>query len=112
MKPMTPPPSGRPPIVIIKKSHPYPILLSLAATAMLFTPASMVYAQSDAEIEASSRKSFVFRSLLAGDAVSTHSKGGTVTLTGKVTEGSHKALAQDTVAALPGVRSVDNQIEV
>jgi osmotically-inducible protein OsmY len=37
---------------------------------------------------------------------------GVVTLTGKVFEESHKALAQETVAGLPGVKSVDNMLEI
>ena len=33
-------------------------------------------------------------------------------MTGTVSEPSHKSLAQDTVANLPGVKSVDNQLQV
>jgi osmotically-inducible protein OsmY len=40
------------------------------------------------------------------------SKDGVVTLTGTVSESSHKSLAQDTVESLPGVKSVDNQLLV
>ena len=40
------------------------------------------------------------------------SKDGVVTLTGTVAEESHKALARETVASLPGVKSVDNKLEV
>ena len=36
----------------------------------------------------------------------------TVTLTGTVTKASDKSLAQDTVASLPGVKSVDNRLVV
>jgi len=35
-----------------------------------------------------------------------------VTLTGTVSEESHKSLAQDTVAGLPGVKSVDNKLTI
>jgi osmotically-inducible protein OsmY len=35
-----------------------------------------------------------------------------VSLTGTVSEESHKSLAQETVASLPGVKSVDNRLEV
>jgi osmotically-inducible protein OsmY len=40
------------------------------------------------------------------------SKEGVVTLTGTVAEASHKSLAEDTVASLPGVKSVDNQLVI
>jgi osmotically-inducible protein OsmY len=37
---------------------------------------------------------------------------GAVTLTGIVSENFHKSLAQETVAGLPGVTSVDNRLEI
>ena len=46
------------------------------------------------------------------DDIKIHSKDGAVTLTGNVSEESHKSLAQETVAGLPGVKSVDNKLEV
>ncbi|MEZ0276630.1 MAG: BON domain-containing protein [Roseimicrobium sp.] len=112
MKPKTPPPPSRPPIGIVTIAHPYPILLALAVAFALLSHPALALAQTDAEIEASVRNSFVFRTHLAGDTITAHSRGGAVTLIGKVTEGSHKMLAQDTVTAVSGVRSVDNQIEV
>jgi osmotically-inducible protein OsmY len=41
-----------------------------------------------------------------------NSNNGLVTLTGTVSEASHKSLAQDTVESLPGVKSVDNQLAI
>ena len=46
------------------------------------------------------------------DDIKIQSKDGAVTLTGIVSEDSHKSLAQETVAGLPGVKSVDNRLEV
>lgn len=66
----------------------------------------------DEKIEASAGKTYVFRTFLAEDSIKTTSKDGAVTLTGTVSEESHKSLAQETVSGLPGVKSVDNQIEV
>jgi osmotically-inducible protein OsmY len=40
------------------------------------------------------------------------SENGVVTLTGTVNDASHKSLAQDTVASLPGVISVNNQLKI
>ena len=46
------------------------------------------------------------------DDIKIESKDGAVTLTGNVSEEYHKSLAQETVAGLPGVKSVDNKLEV
>jgi len=54
----------------------------------------------------------VFKTYLKGDEIRIRSKDGVVTLTGTVSEESHKSLAQETVASLPGVQSVDNTLEV
>ena len=54
----------------------------------------------------------MFKTYLKDDSIKTESKDGVVTLTGTVAEASHKSLAQDTVASLPGVKSVDNQLKV
>ena len=49
---------------------------------------------------------------LKADDITIQSKDGVVTLTGTVSEELHKSLAQETVAGLPGVKSVDNRLEV
>ena len=54
----------------------------------------------------------MFKTYLKGDDIKIESKDGVVTLTGSVSEESHKSLAQETVASLPGVKSVDNRLEV
>ena len=54
----------------------------------------------------------MFKTYLKGDDIKIQSKDGAVTLTGIVSEESHKSLAQETVAGLPGVKSVDNRLEV
>ena len=66
----------------------------------------------DDRIESSAKKSYVFKTYLKGDDIKIQSKDGAVTLTGTVSEESHKSLAQETVAGLPGVKSVDNRLEV
>jgi hyperosmotically inducible periplasmic protein len=66
----------------------------------------------DDRIELSAKQSYVFKTYLQGDDIKIQSKDGAVTLTGTVSENSHKSLAQDTVASLPGVMSVDNRLEV
>jgi len=54
----------------------------------------------------------VFRTYLKGDAVKAESKDGVVTLSGTVNDASHKSLAEETVANLPGVKKVDNRLEL
>jgi osmotically-inducible protein OsmY len=49
---------------------------------------------------------------LKDDDIKVKSKDGVVTLTGSVSAESHKSLAEETVANLPEVRSVDNKLEV
>ena len=62
----------------------------------------------DNRIESSAKNSYVFKTYLQADDIKVQSEDGTVTLTGTVSEESHKSLAEETVADLPGVKSVDN----
>ena len=88
-------------------------LLPVLAVALLLSNApAHAASKMDNRIEASARKSYVFQTYLKGDDIKIQSKNGVVTLTGSVLEESHKSLAQDTVAELPGVKKVDNQLEV
>jgi len=66
----------------------------------------------DDRIESSARDSYNFKTYLKDDAIKIESKDGVVTLTGTVAQDPHKALAQETVASLPGVKSVDNRLEL
>ena len=65
----------------------------------------------DDRIESSAKKSYVFKTYLKGDDIKIQSTDGVVTLTGTVSEDAHKSLARETVANLPGVKSVDNQLK-
>jgi len=58
------------------------------------------------------KQSYIFKTYLKGDDIKINSSEGAVTLTGVVSEESHKALASDTVSGLPGVKSVDNKLTV
>jgi len=66
----------------------------------------------DSRIELSAKQSYVFKTYLQADDIKILSRNGAVTLTGIVSENFHKSLAQETVADLPGVTSVDNRLEV
>jgi len=96
----------------MKMKSTYPLALIMAAGAILVTSAPLRASDTDSRIESSAAKSYVFKTYLKDDSITTKSKDGVVTLTGTVTKASDKSLAQDTVASLPGVISVDNQLQV
>ena len=85
----------------------------MAAVAALVLVALPLHAfQNDDRIVSAARNSYVFQVYLKGDDIKIESKDGAVTLTGVVSEEFHKSLAKETVAALPGVVSVDNRLEL
>jgi len=86
--------------------------LILGALVSLMVTASLVAQDVDKRIESTFRSSYVFKTYLQGDDIQIHSQDGVVTLTGTVSEESHLSLAADTAADLPGVKSVDNKLEV
>lgn len=90
------------------------VALLAAVTALLVTgvPVCASANETDDRIESSAQTTYVFKKYLKDDAIKVSSKDGVVTLTGTVSEGHHKSMAQDTVENLPGVKSVDNKLEV
>jgi len=62
--------------------------------------------------QSSFKESYVSQTYLKGDAVKAESKDGVVTLSGTVDQQSHKGLAEETAANLPGVTKVDNRLEL
>ena len=90
----------------------YFILLIVAAVGLLAMGMPVNASKVDDRIESSARKSYVFKTYLKADDVKIKSKDGVVTLTGAVSEESHRLLAGETLAGLPGVKTVDNKLEV
>jgi hyperosmotically inducible protein len=90
----------------------YRVTLMMAVVALLLISVPVHASKMDDGIKASAQKSFVFKTYLKNDDIKIESKDGAVTLTGTVSEESHKSLAQETVAGLSGVKSVDNRLEV
>ena len=80
--------------------------------AVLFTSVSVRASQTDDRIQSSAKDSYVFKTQLKDDSIDVNSNDGMVTLTGTVSDESHKSLAQETVADMPGVKSVDNQLVI
>ncbi len=93
------------------KSLLTPTLATVAAT-LLITSAPLRAADMDSRIESSAAKSYTFKTTLKDDSIKTESKDGVVTLTGTVATDSDKTLAENTVAGLPGVKNVNNQLMV
>lgn len=87
-------------------------VLMLAATVALSATLPVYASEMDDRIESSARKSYVFKTYLSADDIKIQSRDGAVTLTGIVSEESHKTLANETVAGTPGVKSVDNRLEL
>jgi len=90
----------------------YLVVLMVAGFALLAMSMPVYASKTDDRIESSAKKSYVFKTYLKDDDIKIQSKDGVVTLTGSVSEESHKSLAQETVADLPGVKSVDNKLEI
>ena len=90
----------------------FPLTLAAVVSTMLISSSPLQAASTDSRIESSAAKSYVFKTYLKDDSIKTDSKDGIVTLTGTVADASHKSMAEDTVASLPGVKSVDNQLVV
>jgi hyperosmotically inducible periplasmic protein len=90
----------------------YSICVMITAVALLAISVPVQASKIDDRIESSAKKSYVFKTYLKADDIKIESKDGVVSLTGTVSEESHKSLAQETVAGLPGVKSVDNKLEV
>ena len=97
----------------MKRKARYSLAVAAITAAWVITAGTTVRAsETDERIESTFKKSYVYQTYLKDDAVKTESKGGVVILTGSVAEDSHKALAQETVAELPGVIRVDNRLAV
>ncbi len=96
----------------MKMKAMYRVALMVAAVALLTLSMPVHATKMDDRIESSAKTSYVFKTYLKGDDIKIQSKDGVVTLTGSVSEESHKSLAKETVAGLPGVKSVDNRLEV
>src|SRR5471032_547811 len=96
----------------IKMKTMFPLTLAAVVSTMLITSAPLRAADTDSRIESAAANSYTFKNYLKADSIKTDSKDGIVTLTGTVAEASHKSLAENTVANLPGVKSVDNQLVI
>jgi len=88
------------------------VVMMLAAVALLALSMPVQASKTDDRIESTAKKSYVFKTYFKGDDIKIQSKDGAVTLTGIVANNHNKSLAQETVAGISGVKSVDNRLEV
>lgn len=90
----------------------YSAVMKIAVVALLVTSIPAYASEMDDRIESSAKKSYVFKTYLKDDDIKIESMDGAVILTGVVSAEYHKPLAQETITGLPGVKSVDNRLEV
>lgn len=83
---------------------------AMAAAVFISTTIPLFASETDDKIESSFKNSYVYKTYLKDEHIAINSKDGAVTLSGDVLDETHKPMAQDTVEALPGVKSVDNKI--
>ena len=86
-------------------------LAMIATVASTFLISSPIFAVgTDDQIESTAKETYVFKTYLKNDNIKMQANDGVVTLTGTVADISHKSLAGETVAGMPGVKSVDNKL--
>ena len=88
----------------------FPLTLAAVVSTILITSSPVRAASTDSRIESSAAHSYTFKNYLKDDSIKVDSKNGVVTLTGTVADASHKSMAENTVASLPGVVTVDNEL--
>jgi|WetSurMetagenome_2_1015567.scaffolds.fasta_scaffold55948_3 hyperosmotically inducible periplasmic protein len=88
------------------------LVLMAGLLALLIITGFLFASDTDGRILSAAQQSDVFTTYLKGDDIRIDSREGTVTLQGTVAEESHAVLAAQAVAGLPGVRSVENRLQV
>lgn len=90
----------------------YYLLFVFIVSVLFFNAVTSYSSELDDAIELSAKNSYTFKTYLKDDAIKVESEDGVVTLTGAVADAYHKLLATDTVSNLPGVKSVDDRLEI
>jgi osmotically-inducible protein OsmY len=86
--------------------------MMVAAVALLMLSVPVQASTMDDRIESTAKQSYVFKTYLQNDDIKIESRDGAVTLTGIVADNFNKSLAEETLAGIPGVKSVDNRLEI
>ncbi|MCX5880523.1 MAG: BON domain-containing protein [Deltaproteobacteria bacterium] len=90
----------------------YCLALIVTVASLFLVNGRLFASETDDRIAFSIKQSYVFMNYLKSDDIKIQSTDGVVTLTGTVTEELYKSLARETVANLPGVKSVDNKLTI
>ncbi|HEX5671053.1 MAG TPA: BON domain-containing protein [Sulfuricurvum sp.] len=85
---------------------------AMAAAVLISTAIPLFASETDDKIESSFKNSYVYKTYLKDEHIAIKSKDGAVTLSGDVLDEIHKPMAHDTVEALPGVKSIENNIVI
>ncbi len=80
------------------------------AVALCLAGTTAYATEADDLIVSNIEKTYVFRTFLSDESISTEAKDGVVTLTGTVAVDSQRVLANETAGSMPGVTSVDNKL--
>ncbi|GFM36568.1 hypothetical protein DSM19430T_12520 [Desulfovibrio psychrotolerans] len=88
------------------------VTLMTAIASLLYLGGHLYASEVDDNIVKAAKQSYVFKHYLKDDNVDVKSNNGEVTLTGTVSDDASRALARETVASLPGVKSVDNKLNI
>jgi hypothetical protein len=88
------------------------LVLMAGLLALLIITGILFASDTDGRILSAAQQSDVFTTYLKGDDIRIDSREGTVTLQGTIAEESHALLAVQAVSGLPGVRSVENRLQV
>jgi osmotically-inducible protein OsmY len=86
--------------------------MMVAVVALLALSMPVHASTMDDRIVSTAKNSYMFKTYLQDDDIKIESRDGAVTLTGIVADNFNKSLAEETVAGIPGVKSVDNRLEV
>ena len=87
-----------------------PLFSIMAASTVLIGCSSLFASEADEAIEKDFKNSYIYKTQLNDDSIKVDSKNGLVTLTGKVADENHKAIAQAIAENLPGVSRVSNHL--
>lgn len=88
------------------------LAIMTVVAAMLIFSVPLYASKADSRIVSTARQTYVFKAFLLDDDIKIKSKDGDVTLTGIVADNFNKSLAEETLAGISGVNSVDNRLEI
>jgi len=87
------------------------VVFTVAVAAICCSGTTMRALESDKDVDAAFKNTYVYKTYLKDDTIKTSTQEGVVTLTGTVADQASKTLAQDTMENISGVKRVDNQLQ-